>query len=68
MAKKKPIPDDCMPKCASCAFVEMVPGEDVGYCRRLPPQVVWSDEGEFSAFPVIEVKDWCGEFKRRLSA
>lgn len=67
MAKKKEIPDDCMPKCATCAFIQIAPGEEAGYCRRYPPQVVSSDEGEYSAFPVIEVSDFCGEYRRRTN-
>lgn len=64
MAKRKPIPDDCMPKCGSCAFFQSESGDEAGYCRRYPPKVVSSEEGEYSAFPVVEVADWCGEFRR----
>lgn len=65
--RKKAIPDDCMPKCETCAFIEREPGSDAGYCRRYPPVVVVSEEGEYSAFPVIEVQDFCGEYKRRTN-
>lgn len=66
MAKKK-IPDDCMPKCETCAFIEREPGADAGYCRRYPPQVVATEEGEWSAYPVIEIRDFCGEYRRRTN-
>lgn len=64
--KKKTIPEDCMPKCSTCSFMQAEPGADAGYCRRFPPVVVAADGGEYSAFPVIEHNDWCGEYRRRL--
>jgi hypothetical protein len=67
MPRKKPIPDDCMPKCATCAFIQTEPGQDAGYCRRYPPVVVSSEEGEYSAFPVVEMIDFCGEYRRRTN-
>lgn len=67
MAKKPKLPDDCMPKCGGCAFFQSEPGEDAGYCRRYPPQVVSSEDGEYSAFPVVEVPDFCGEFRRKVN-
>lgn len=68
MPKKKPIPEDCMPKCGTCTFFQGEPGDIAGYCRRYPPVVVPDDDGNASAYPVIEIADWCGEFKRRLQA
>lgn len=65
--KKKTIPEDCMPKCGTCAFMQAEQGDEAGYCRRFPPQVVAGDEGEYSSFPVIEIADWCGEYKRRVN-
>lgn len=67
MATRKKIPDDCMPKCGSCAFFQADQGEPAGYCRRYPPKVVSSEDGEYSAFPVVEVADWCGEFLRKVN-
>lgn len=65
--RKKVIPDDCMPKCSTCVFMQIEPGADAGYCRRYPPKVIAAEEGEYSAFPVVETADWCGEFVRRTN-
>jgi hypothetical protein len=66
--KKTEIPDDCMPKCGTCAFLQAKPGEPAGYCRRYPPVAMESEEGSYSAFPVVELVDWCGEYKRALQS
>lgn len=69
MAPRKPkaaIPEDCMPKCRTCAFGE-IEGEG-GQCRRYPPAFV-VEEGEVSsAFPVVAADDFCGEFRRKVNA
>lgn len=66
--KKKPIPDDCMPKCLTCAFYQGEPGAEAGYCRRYPPQIVASEEGEWSGYPMTSLADWCGEYRRQLDS
>lgn len=67
MATKKRIPEDCMPRCDTCAFMQAVPRADAGYCRRFPPAVIHSDEGSCSAYPVVKPADWCGEFVRKVN-
>ena len=69
MTRKKPmLPADCMPRCASCAFFLMEPKEDVGECRRLPPQVFSDgDDGLGFSFSLTTPDKWCGEFKRMVS-
>lgn len=67
MVRKK-LPDDCMPKCASCAFFVCEPKDEMGECRRLPPLAcVADDQGVMFAFAVVHHTEWCGEFKRRVS-
>lgn len=65
--RKKQIPDDCMPKCETCAFFQSEPNADAGYCRRFPPVVVGTEEGEWSGFPMSAPSDWCGEYKRKVN-
>lgn len=66
LAKK--IPDDCMPKCASCAFFVCELKEDIGMCKRYPPVVLYIGDEEFdSSFPVIPRSEWCGEFVRKTN-
>lgn len=68
MPRKKQIPDDCMPRCETCAFFVGDQKEDIGECRRLPP-VTFPDVGEGLCFSFgITVKSmWCGEFKRKVN-
>ncbi|MGE5650955.1 MAG: high-potential iron-sulfur protein [Bacillota bacterium] len=67
MAKKKPIPEDCMPRCGSCVFYQADPGDEAGYCRRFPPVVLPDEGGNSSAYPVVIPDDWCGEFTRKVN-
>jgi hypothetical protein len=63
---KKLVPEDCMPRCSTCAFAELE-GEG-GVCHRYPPKFVM-DEGEVNTgFPMIVAEDWCGEYKRALQS
>jgi|DEB19_MinimDraft_3_1074340.scaffolds.fasta_scaffold30500_1 hypothetical protein len=56
--------DDVTPKaCMNCRFFnnsEIFP--DSGECRRRPP--FYNVEKQFSAWPMVNELDWCGEFKR----
>lgn len=70
VTKKKPqeaMPADCMPKCASCAFFDIEPKDDVGICRRYPPKVVVVNDEIEMVVPATLPSDWCGEFSRRTS-
>lgn len=65
MKKNKSIPDDCMPRCESCAFFKADPKEDLGECRRLPPIIFPDgDDGLGFSFSMTTREMWCGEFKR----
>ena len=64
MAKK--LPEDCMPKCATCAFGEI--DGDGGVCHRYPPSFVSDEDGPQSVFAVVDANDWCGEYRRRLQS
>lgn len=65
----KKIPDDCMPKCATCAFFVADAKEEIGDCRRLPP-VVFPDgeEGLGFSFALTQADMWCGEYKRQCNS
>lgn len=67
MAKKKPaVAAEDLEACSNCRFFHMEdPKEDSGLCRRLPPQIVSTDEGEWTGFPMVMLTDWCGEWIRR---
>lgn len=69
MAPRKPkaIPDDCMPRCETCAFAEIDPVHAAGVCHRYPPVFLTDDEGSGFTFPGIAPLDWCGEFKRKVN-
>jgi hypothetical protein len=43
------------------------PRADEGTCRRYPPAVVLSGENLAFLQPVVEVAEWCAEFRRRVS-
>lgn len=68
MPRKKTLPDDCMPRCASCAFFVGDVKEDIGECRRLPPAVFPDgEEGLGFSFSLTAKQMWCGEFKRQVN-
>lgn len=68
MVRKKTIPDDCMPRCETCAFFIGDPKEDMGECRRYPPNTFPEDEGLGFSFGITIKTMWCGEFTRKLDA
>jgi hypothetical protein len=63
---KKPVPEDCMPRCASCAFGE-IDGQG-GVCHRYPPVFIVDEEGGGSTFAIVAADDWCGEYRRALQS
>jgi hypothetical protein len=65
--KKTKIPDDCMPKCETCAFAVIEAAYGAGSCHRFPPIFAADDEGSGFTFPGIAPLDWCGEFKRKCN-
>jgi hypothetical protein len=69
MVKKKVfVPDDCMPKCSTCAFFVPDRKDELGECRRFPPAVFPDgDDGLGFSFSMTQPDQWCGEFRRRLS-
>lgn len=68
MPRKKSIPDDCMPRCETCAFFVGDQKEDIGECRRLPPTIFLDgDEGLGFSFSNTIKSMWCGEFKRKVN-
>ena len=67
MATKKKLPDDCMPRCQSCAFFQADPKAEYGACHRLPPVIVVDGDGYGFTFALVEFDDWCGEFKRQVN-
>jgi hypothetical protein len=69
MARKKSVPDDCMPRCASCAFFVGDPKEEIGDCRRYPPTTFPDgDEGLGFSFSITVSNMWCGEFIRKCDS
>ena len=64
--KKAAIPDDCMPKCATCSFYEALTN-DGGKCHRYPPEIMGNEEIGYSAFRPVTITDWCGEFTRQCA-
>lgn len=64
---RKPITDDCMPACNSCAFFDIEPKDELGVCRRYPPTLFQIEDEYDSCYPVTERSDWCGEFVRKVN-
>lgn len=58
------------PSCLNCAFVH----EEYGYrdfpirrCRRNPPTVVVRNSHDIQyEWPIVDIHDWCGEFKNKF--
>jgi hypothetical protein len=62
------IPDDCMPRCLSCAFFKPDKEADLGECHRLPPILLPESDGGVSfCFALTASEEWCGEFVRYVS-
>lgn len=62
------IPDDCMPRCGSCAFFKADKNGDLGECHRFPPTLLPEDNGGVSfSFILTATDEWCGEFIRYVS-
>ena len=62
------IPDDCMPRCSSCAFFKADKNGDLGECHRLPPTLLPEADGGVSfSFALTAIDEWCGEFVRYVS-
>jgi hypothetical protein len=62
------IPDDCMPRCSSCAFFIPDKNGDLGECHRLPPTLLPESDGGVSfSFALTSTDEWCGEFVRYVS-
>jgi hypothetical protein len=68
MPKKQAIPEDCMPRCASCVFFVIEPKDEIGECHKNPPFILMDEEGLGYCFPIVPPEEWCGAFQRRLSA
>ena len=67
MATKK-LPDDCMPKCLTCAFFTREKDNDIGECHRFPPTLIPEDDGQCSfSFAYTDSIAWCGEYKRQTN-
>lgn len=58
-----------MEQCLFCRhFRADIEDEDgLGECRRFPPVVVADEDGAYSAFPLIDEEQVCGEFQRKLN-
>ena len=68
-SKKQKIPADCLPRCSSCAFFIDDPREEVGECRRMPPQVFPDGEdGLGFSFAITSKEAWCGEYRRKCDS
>lgn len=66
MAKKKPIPDDCMPCCENCNAGVFERGEVLGECHAAPMK--WIPIAENGATPMWDaarVGGWCRLFQRK---
>jgi hypothetical protein len=64
-AKQATTSNDAIVKlCLNCRFFSQHLEEypDSGECRRRPP--FFNQAKEFSAWPMVNEYDWCGEFKR----
>ncbi len=63
------VADTHVEACGSCRYWKPpTGGEQVGQCRRLPPQAIVfrvEDQVQFvSRFPDTRQEDWCGDFQR----
>jgi len=61
------IPDDCMPRCSSCAFFNPNKNSDIGECHRYPPTLLPDEQGVSFSFQLTAADEWCGEFIRYVS-
>lgn len=48
-------------KCINCKFIELHPSEEIGLCRRYPPNLKSIHTAHTQ--PLVEFDDWCGEYK-----
>lgn len=67
MTAKKKIPDDCMPKCGTCAFGEFKRLQELGECHNAPPVPVYLDGATTFAFPIVPKSAWCSKFQRKVN-
>lgn len=50
--------------CKSCRFLLLDSARDqFGFCRRYPPKLLPTEEELSFTFPVVEVDEWCGEYR-----
>jgi len=61
------IPDDCLPRCGTCAFFESDKKTEIGECHRYPPILLPDEQGVSFSFTLTAADDWCGEFVRFVS-
>jgi hypothetical protein len=67
-AKTIPIVEDRVQTCESCRY--RFAKHDYQECRRYPPKIVldMQDGGHFSAFPLISLEEFCGEWAAKLNS
>lgn len=55
--------------CSSCRYYAAIidDAEDVGVCRRYPPQVIEADGDLESVRPVVEADNYCGEWAGKIN-
>lgn len=70
------LPNDC---CARCRFFIKPADPNPGVCRRFPPtpfiaRAIWNEDQtrvvsnvQLTAFPIVPLAGWCGEFRQRLN-
>lgn len=59
-------------QCSNCHFYEHYQNYTYrgqmtsrGKCHRYPPQIVSSSPEDYSDFPLVNEKEYCGEFQQR---
>ena len=53
--------------CGGCEYFTGEPRNQDGVCRRYPPVAINEDGTCYFTFPSVDVVDWCGEFRRRVT-
>jgi hypothetical protein len=67
-AKTTPIVPDRVQSCDSCRH--RMAREDFHECRRYPPTIVldMSSGGHYSAYPMVGLAEYCGEWAPKLNS
>lgn len=65
--KKTELPDDCMPRCETCAAGQFEPGEDMGDCHLFPMKWHIVSDDFVAAHDPAERSGYCLHYKRKVN-